>query len=161
MVDMRFDNFWKNLLHDMAYHVRTCLCFKPNDQSHGHIYFKVYDNVPIFGRWVHICMVNNVYDGSLQLLWTKEPFSIFKVAKLFFVKEVWKIWPRMRSPQFSHKVDHVLWIIPKLHEFSSFLACVAHLNDFMSIYWNWVKFELQVRDRLLLNFAKNSFKVPK
>ena len=135
MLNMNFELFWKNLLHSMAYHVWTFLGFKPNDQGHGHIYIILYDIVPIFGRWVPLDMVNNVATGSFQLLRTKMSFSIFQVIEMyFFMKQVRRIWHRMPPPQFSHKVDHVLWIIPKLHEFSSFLACFAHLNDFMSIY---------------------------
>ena len=89
----------------MAYHAWTFLRFKPNDQGQCHIYIKVYDNVPIFGRWVHICMVNNVYDGSLQLLWTEEPFSIFQVAEMFFL---WTKYGKY-APECVHPNFHTNW----------------------------------------------------
>ena len=135
MINMRFEVFWENITHGVAYHVWTFLGLKPNDQGHGHIYIILSDIVPIFGRWVPLALVNNVATRSFQFLRTKKSFSIFHVKEMsFFMKQVWTIWHRIPPPQFSHKVDNVLWIIPKFYVFSSFLANFTHLNDFMSIY---------------------------
>jgi len=43
----------------------------------------VYDNVAIFGRWVHLGMVNNVVNGSFELLGTKNPFFNFACDRFF------------------------------------------------------------------------------
>ena len=46
----------------------------------------------------------------------------------------------MAPPEFSHKVEHILWIIPKYYEFSRFVASFNHFNDIVLIL------ELQVCD---------------
>ena len=61
LINLNFDIFSKNLLHNMAYHVWTFLgLFKPDDQGIGHIYGIDCDNLLIFRRWVHLGMKKNV-----------------------------------------------------------------------------------------------------
>ena len=77
-----------NLLHEMAYHVQTCLGFKPNDQGHAHIYVILLDdNMPMDHRWY---MGASWHGGKQCLQWEfttsmNGPVSIFQVAEMIFM----------------------------------------------------------------------------
>ena len=61
------------------------LGFRPKDKLNGLIYMYniLYGNVPIFGRWVHLGMVNNnaTSTGSFQNLGIKNHFQIWTTSK--------------------------------------------------------------------------------
>ena len=62
-----FNFLLNNLIRDMAYHVRANFGFNTNDQGNAQIYIVVYDNGPIFDRWLLLGMASNVWSGCLKL----------------------------------------------------------------------------------------------
>ena len=85
MIIMNFDNFWKNLPHNMAYLVWTFMAFNPNDQGHDHIYaiFKIMR--PYFVDRFIFSSKTMLPMGVCNFYVKKMPTSIFEVLKMGFV----------------------------------------------------------------------------
>ena len=82
MITKSFNFLLNNLVRDMTYHVRANFGFNTDDQGNAQIYIVVYDNAPIFGRWL-LGMATNVCNGSLKTLLRKKTFSVYQVLDFF------------------------------------------------------------------------------
>ena len=56
---------------------------------------------------VHIGMANNVVEGSFHFLWTKKPFSIFRVHEMNFFKDLPYICCKIGPNQFYKILGHI------------------------------------------------------
>ena len=85
MINMNFDNFWKNLPHNMAYLVWKFMAFNPNDQGHDHIYVIFMIMRPYFVDRFIFSSKTMLPKGVSNFYVQKMPTSIFEVPKMGFV----------------------------------------------------------------------------